>query len=74
MTALPDEPVYVIALATRVPWWRYHGQRANQLLVDRVLGRVRLPGYILVFTIAGSLTSLGKKIARVPEALVFARS
>jgi Zn-dependent protease with chaperone function len=73
MTVLPDEPMYVIALETHAPWWRFRRQRANQLLVQRVLSRVGLSGYIYLFTIGGNLKSLGKKIAKVPESLVFER-
>ena len=72
VTVLPDEPMYVIALETRVSWWRYR-QRADQLLVQRVLGRVGLSGYMYVFTIGANLESLGKKIAKVPESLVYKR-
>jgi Zn-dependent protease with chaperone function len=73
VTALPEEPVYVIALEVRERWWKYRGRKANQLLVQRVQSHVRLPGYICVFTIAGNLVSLGKKIAKVPGSIVFKR-
>jgi hypothetical protein len=35
---------------------------------------VKLLGYIYVFAIGGNLKSLGKKIARMPESLIFKRS
>jgi hypothetical protein len=71
--ALPDEPMYVIALETRNSWWKFRRQQASQLLVRRVLDRVELSGYVYVFTIGGNLKSLRKKIAGMPESLVFAR-
>lgn len=73
VTALREEPVYVVALEIRVSWWKYRSPEADGRLVQRVLDRIALPGYIYVFAITGNLESLGKKIVKVPGSIVFKR-
>jgi hypothetical protein len=71
LTALPNEPMYVIALELQAAWWRYRSEEANQLLVKRVLDRVKVQGWVYVFTAVRRLKPLGQKIGEVPGSLIY---
>jgi Zn-dependent protease with chaperone function len=69
----PDSPCFVIGLRVEVAFWKLRSSAASQKLVNRVLEKVTLPGYSLVFVAEENLKSLGKKVFAVPGSLIYRR-
>lgn len=70
---LKNSPCYVISLTVKTPWWKLRWSSANEKMIDRVLTKIKLSGYFLVFVNEKNLRSLGTKIAAVPGATVYER-
>jgi tetratricopeptide (TPR) repeat protein len=68
---IPQSPCFVMGLRLKVAWWKPRSSSANQMLVKRVLGHMRLPGYLLVFVVEHKLKALGKKVFAVPGAVIY---
>ena len=71
---MPQSPCFVVGLRLKVAWWKPRSTSANQALVNRVLGRMRLPGYLLVFVADQKLKALGKKVFAVPGAVIYRKA
>jgi len=69
----PKSPCFVVALRIKVAWIKPRSAAASQELVERLLGKIQLPGYFLVFVEESNLKSLGKKIFDAPNAVVYWR-
>jgi hypothetical protein len=68
---IPQSPCFVMGLRLKVAWWKPRSSSANHALVKRVLGQMRLPGYLLVFVAEQKLKALGKKVFAVPSAVIY---
>lgn len=71
MQHFPKLPCYVIALELDVPWHSFRSQAENPKLCSRVVERLRLPGYFVVFVAEGELKPLAKKIRTAGNSLVY---
>jgi lipopolysaccharide biosynthesis regulator YciM len=74
VSLFPKHPAFLVALKIKVATWKFRGSDANQLIVNRVLEQVQLPGHFLVFIVEKELAKAGKKIFEVAGALVYRRS
>lgn len=70
----PDSPAYVIGVEIAVSWYVPRSSEANSRLVQRLLEKVDVGGYLLVFVIEKELKPLGESIRKVPGSLVYQRA
>ena len=74
MQLMPQSPCFVVGLRLKVAWWKPRSTSANHALVKRVLGQMRLPGYLLVFVAEQKLKALGNKVFAVPGAVIYRKA
>ncbi len=70
----PKHPCFAVGLRVKVSWWKPRSSAANQKLVHRLVGRLKLPGHFLVFADEQGLKPLGKKVFAAPGAVVYERA
>lgn len=71
---LPKQPAFVVALKIKVAFWKVRGSDANQLIVNRVVEQIQLPGQFMVFIVEKELAKAGKKVFEVPGAVIYRRN
>lgn len=69
----PKSPMFAIALVIKPAWWKPRSSSANGKLVQRVIDRINLPGYFIVFVVENDLKAAGKKVLNEPGAIIYER-
>lgn len=73
VTYFPQNPMRLIALTVKVPWWKPVSTAASQKLVENIINKIELPGQFLVFVAEKDLKKLARKVAGVPDSEVYRR-
>lgn len=68
---LPNQPCFVVGLRVKAPWWKPRSTGANRTLVNRLVSRIHLPGYFLVFVAEQNLKAVGRKVFSAPDAVIY---
>ena len=69
----PQSPLHVFAITVKAKWWKPRSSDADQKLVGRLVEKLRVEGQFLVFTNTANMTGLAKRIASVPQGVIYER-
>jgi hypothetical protein len=73
MKHFQKQRLFVLCLRTRRSWFGM-SRETEQAVLNRLLPIVRLPGRKLVFTPSGGFGGIASRLAKLPEARIFARA
>ncbi|MDQ1592291.1 MAG: hypothetical protein QOG71_2918 [Pyrinomonadaceae bacterium] len=50
---MPEQPLYVLGIVPRVPWYQLNHDKANQKLINEIVAQVAFPAESLILVLAG---------------------
>jgi len=71
MKHLRKQRLFALCVEVEKAWHRLPNRDREQEAVKRLVGKVRLPGRVLVFSPSGSFSALARKLRKMPEAGIY---
>jgi hypothetical protein len=71
MRHFQKQRLFVLCIEGRRAWYRHSDGELEQAAVNALVGKVRLPGRVLVISSSGGFAPLGKKVRIVPGARIY---
>jgi Zn-dependent protease with chaperone function len=70
----PESACFGVAIEIGTSWWKPRSSSANRQLVQRLVKKIKLPGYFIVFVAEKNLKKVGKKVFAAPGCVVYERA